>query len=76
MSDERKTMLRQLADYSHIGITFVCCIFIGFGIGWYLDHKVFDGKTSPVLSFIFLGVGIAAGFKNLWDLTRKLSDGK
>ncbi len=76
MSEERRKMFRQLADYSHIGITFVFCIIIGFGIGWYLDHKVFGGKTSPYLTFIFFGFGIAAGFKNLWELIRKISNGK
>ncbi|NOQ45286.1 MAG: F0F1-ATPase subunit [Desulfobulbaceae bacterium] len=74
MSEERREMFRQLATYSHAGLTFVFSIFIGFGIGWYLDNKVFDGKTAPYLTFIFLAFGIGAGFKNLWELTRKLSD--
>ncbi len=74
MSDERSEMFRQLAVYSHIGITFVASILVGFGIGWFLDNKVFDGKTAPILTFIFLGLGILAGFKNLWDLTRKISN--
>ncbi len=74
MSEERREMIRQLASYSQIGLTFVFSIFIGLGIGWYLDHKVFREKTTPYLTFIFLGFGIAAGFKNLWDLTRKMSD--
>ena len=74
MSEERKEMLRQLAKYSHVGMSFVFSIVIGFGIGWYLDHKVFDGRTAPYLTFIFLAFGIAAGFKNLWELTRELND--
>ena len=74
MSDDRREMFRQLAVYSHIGISFVFSILIGFGIGWYLDNKLFNGRTAPYLTFIFLAFGIAAGFKNLWDLTRKLSD--
>ena len=37
-------------------------IFIGLAIGVYLDRK-FD--TSPWLTLIFIGLGIAAGFKNL-----------
>ena len=74
MSEERKEMFRQLASYSQVGMTFVFSIFTGLGIGWYLDHKVFKEKTTPYLTFIFLGFGIMAGFKNLWDLTRKMSD--
>ena len=74
MSEESKEMFRQLAVYSHVGMTFVFSILIGFGIGWFLDNKMFAGKTSPYLTFFFLGVGILAGFKTLWDLTKKLKD--
>ncbi|MCI5209722.1 MAG: AtpZ/AtpI family protein, partial [Candidatus Electrothrix sp. ATG2] len=49
-------------------------IFVGFGIGWWLDNKLFGGQTAPWFSFIFLGFGIAAGFKHLWDLSKKISD--
>ena len=74
MSEESREMFRQLAVYSHVGMTFVFSILIGFGMGWARDNKVFDGKTSPYLTFIFLGFGIVAGFKNLWDLTQKIKD--
>lgn len=74
MSDERREMFRQLAVYSQVGMTFVFSILIGFGMGWFLDNKVFAGKTAPYLTFIFLAFGIAAGFKNLWDLTQKMKD--
>ncbi len=74
MSKESRTMFRELASYSQVGMTFVFSIFIGLGIGWYLDHKVFNGRTVPYLTFIFLGLGIAAGFKHLWDVSRKISD--
>lgn len=67
-------MFRQLATYSHVGMTFVFSILIGFGMGWALDNKVFGGKTAPYLTFVFLGFGILAGFKNLWELTRKIKD--
>jgi F0F1-type ATP synthase assembly protein I len=74
MSDERREMFRQLAIYSHVGMSFVLSIVIGFGLGWALDHKVFSGKTAPYLTFIFLAFGILAGFKNLWDLTKKIQN--
>ena len=73
MSEERREMFRQLAAYSHVGMTFVFSILIGFGMGWALDNKVFSGKTAPYLTFIFFGFGILAGFKNLWELTRKIN---
>ena len=74
MADDRREAFRQLAVYSQAGMSFVFSILIGFGMGWALDNKVFDGKTAPYLTFIFLGLGIAAGFKGLWDLTRKIKD--
>ncbi|MDD2463440.1 MAG: AtpZ/AtpI family protein [Desulfobulbus sp.] len=74
MSDERREMFRQLAVYSQVGMTFAFSIIIGFGMGWALDNKVFGGKTTPYLTFIFLALGIIAGFKNLWELTRKIQD--
>ncbi|HBI14882.1 MAG TPA: F0F1-ATPase subunit [Desulfobulbaceae bacterium] len=74
MSETRKEIFRQLGLYSHVGMSFVLSIFIGLGIGWYLDNKVFDGRTAPYLTFIFLALGIAAGFKNLWQLTKDIKD--
>ncbi|PIE57735.1 MAG: F0F1-ATPase subunit [Desulfobulbus propionicus] len=76
MSKDSREMFRQLAEYSQVGMTFVFSILVGFGIGWYLDNKVFHGKTTPYLTFVFLGIGIVAGFRTLWELTRKISDGK
>jgi len=73
MSDESRELFRQLAVYSHVGISFVFCILIGFAIGWYLDNKVFDGRTAPYLTFLFLALGIAAGFKTLWDVLQDIS---
>jgi len=74
MADGRKEMFRDLAVYSQAGMAFVFSILIGFGMGWVLDNKVFAGRTAPYLTFIFLGLGIVAGFKGLWDLTRKIND--
>jgi len=73
MSDTRKEFLRLLGIYSEVGLTVVFCIFIGLGIGWYLDNKVFGGRTAPYLTFVFLGIGIFAGFKNLWELFKRVS---
>ncbi|PIE56145.1 MAG: F0F1-ATPase subunit [Desulfobulbus propionicus] len=74
MAEDRREIIRQLAVYSNAGMSFVFSIVVGFGIGWFLDNKAFAGRTAPYLTFIFLGFGIAAGFKHLWDLTRKMTD--
>lgn len=64
-------MLKLLTDFGNIGLTMVACIFIGLGIGYFLDHKVFHEKTYPWLTLLFLAFGVAAGFKNLFLLARR-----
>ena len=63
--------MRLLGDFSTIGLTLVASVFLGLGFGYWLDTKVFNGKTSPWLTLIFLGFGIAAGFRNLYALTKR-----
>ena len=71
MSESRKEFMRLLGDFSTIGIALAASVFIGVGIGYFLDHKVFKGRTAPWFTLIFLGFGIAAGFKNLYMLTKR-----
>lgn len=72
MAGDRKEYMKLLADFSTIGMTVAFSIFIGVGFGYYLDHKVFDGRTSPWLTLIFLGFGVASAFLNLYRMaTRK-----
>jgi len=71
MSSNRKDTMRLLAQFSTIGMTMAFSIFIGVGIGYYLDHKVFGDRTSPWLTLIFLGFGVAAAFKNLYDMASR-----
>ncbi len=62
MKRETLRSIRELAYYSSIGLSVALSIFIGLGIGVYLDKK-FD--TSPYLTLIFLGLGIVAGYRNI-----------
>ncbi|HSL41525.1 MAG TPA: AtpZ/AtpI family protein [Desulforhopalus sp.] len=68
MSDVKKEFVHLLANYGHIGFTFVSAILIGLGGGIYLDQKVFDGRTAPWLTFVGLAFGIAAGYKSLLEV--------
>ena len=70
----RKTNLvspmgRAVSTASVIGLHMVVAVFIGFGIGYFLDD--FFG-SRPWLTILFLGVGIVAGFKNLIVQGKKL----
>jgi F0F1-type ATP synthase assembly protein I len=68
MSDVKKEFVKLLANYGHIGFTFVAAIVIGLAGGIYLDQKVFDGRTQPWFTFIGLAFGIAAGYKSLLEI--------
>ncbi len=68
MSGVKKEFVQLLANYGHIGFTFVASILIGLGGGIYLDQKVFDGRTSPWFTFVGLAFGIAAGYKTLFEV--------
>jgi ATP synthase protein I len=62
MKKETLRSMRELAYYSSIGFSVALSIFIGLGIGVWLDRKF---NTSPWLMLIFLGLGIAAGYRNI-----------
>ena len=62
MNKETRTWIRDLAYYSSLGFSVSLSIFIGLGIGVYLDKR-FD--TTPWLTLVFLGFGIAAGYRNI-----------
>jgi len=62
MKRETRRSIRELAYYSSLGFSVALSIFIGLFAGVYLDGK-FD--TTPWLTLIGLGFGIAAGFKNI-----------
>jgi len=68
MKRETRRYIKELGYYSSIGLSVALSIFIGLGIGLYLD-KVFD--TQPALTLIFLLLGIAAGYRNIALAIRK-----
>jgi ATP synthase protein I len=62
MNRETRRAFRELAFYSSLGFAVALSIFIGLAIGVYLD-RLWD--TQPWFTLIFLGMGIAAGFRNI-----------
>jgi ATP synthase protein I len=69
MDKETKKLFRTLGYLSTVGLAMAFSIGIGALLGHYLDGK-FD--TDPWLFFIFLGFGIAAAFRNLQYMYRRL----
>lgn len=68
MKKDTSKTLRELAYYSSLGLSVALSIFIGLFAGIWLDGK-FD--TKPVLTLVGLGLGIAAGFRNLFLAAKK-----
>jgi ATP synthase protein I len=62
MRKEKLIWMKELAYYSSIGLSLALSIFIGLAIGLYLDRR---WGSSPWLTLIFLGLGIAAGYRNI-----------
>ncbi|MCP3924770.1 MAG: AtpZ/AtpI family protein [Desulfobacterales bacterium] len=71
MKKETAKMLMDAAKHSSLGLSVALSIVIGLFLGFWLD-KVFD--TEPVLMFVFLMLGIAAGFRNIWHEIRKIKE--
>ena len=66
--NDKKSDLRALADLMVIGIMFVVSTAIGLGIGHYLDRWL---GTGPWGTLIFILLGMAAGFVNLFRTISK-----
>jgi F0F1-type ATP synthase assembly protein I len=77
MANLKKEVMRQLAHFGQLGMTFVVCIFIGFGAGYFVDQKLLSGRFAPVFMFIGLALGIAAGYRVLFHVLEqaKMKDG-
>ncbi len=63
MADNNRQLFQSLAMVSSMGISVVLAIAIGVWFGLTLD-RWFD--TKPWFFYIFLFIGIAAGFKNVY----------
>lgn len=68
ISETTREYLIILARTSSMGIAMVLATIMGLGAGWLVD-KYFG--THPWGFFIGLGVGIAAGFRNLYVIYKR-----
>lgn len=68
MKRETLRSLRELAYYSSLGLQVALSIFIGLGLGVWLDQR---WETHPWLTLIGMAAGIAAGYRNIGLAIRK-----
>ena len=72
MKQNDKEFWRGMYNLATVGINIVAATFIGLGIGWVLDNKVFHGRTSPWFTLSFLILGIIAGFRNVFLIVKEM----
>lgn len=68
MAEDRRELFKSLGFLSSVGICMVASILIGMAMGYYLDQWL---GTAPWMLLIFLGFGIASGFRNIFILTKR-----
>ena len=71
MEKETRKYIRRLAEASTIGFQVAFSIFIGLGIGVWLDKQF---GTFPWLALLFMVFGVAAGFLNYYRFIRSQQD--
>ncbi len=69
MKKENRRFYRELAFYSSLGFSIALSIVIGLALGVYLDRRF---ETHPWLTLVFIGFGIAAGFRNIALVLKKI----
>ena len=62
MKKETRKAWREFAYYSSLGLQVALSIFIGLFAGIYLDRRI---DSTPWMTLIGLGLGIAAGYRNI-----------
>jgi len=72
MENDEK-LYKQLLRFSSIGLEMGFCVAIGVGIGYFLDSYF---GTKPWFLLIFFFVGIAAAFRSLFSLLKKIGQPK
>lgn len=65
---EDRSLFRQLFTVGSVGIQFALSIFVGFGIGYYVDKFL---GTFPWFTIVFLILGIFAAFRELFRLAKR-----
>ena len=71
MDEDLKKSIKTLGYFSTIGMAMALSIALGALIGYYIDNKF---GTQPWFFFVFLALGIAAAFRNLYILYKKAKD--
>ncbi|MBF0450534.1 MAG: AtpZ/AtpI family protein [Candidatus Magnetomorum sp.] len=69
MNDDTRQFMKDIVYYSSLGFSISLAIFIGLFFGIFLDQYVLG--STPICTLIGLGLGIAAGFRNIFLAMKK-----
>jgi F0F1-type ATP synthase assembly protein I len=69
IDEDLKKTIKTLGFVSTVGLSMGIAIALGALIGYYLDKWL---DTSPWLLLVFLGFGIAAAFRNLYVMYKRI----
>lgn len=67
LGPEQRRQLKTAGRVGSVGLELVIAMLLGYFGGIWLDGKL---GTSPYLTYVGLALGIAAGFKGLYDLVK------
>jgi ATP synthase protein I len=70
MDKKDRDFWKSMYTMATVGLNMVVATFIGLGLGWVIDNKLFHGRTAPWFTLVFLLFGIIAGFKNVFMMTK------
>jgi len=71
MSKANPKKFRQLGHASMAGVMLAACIFVGTGIGIWLDRWL---GMRPWFTIVFMIMGIVAGFYNVMRIVSSLGE--
>ncbi len=66
--DSKRAAFASFLIYGSLGLEMGLSVVIGLGMGYYLDRYF---RTAPILTLVFLGFGLAAGMRRLYQLWKK-----
>jgi ATP synthase protein I len=67
-ADIDKKMIQALSSYSYLGIFFGVAVCLGLFAGHWADRR---WHTEPWLTLVGVVIGVAAGFRELYRLSKK-----
>lgn len=67
--DKKNDTVKSMLSYSALGLEMGLCVAIGLAIGYFLDKHFL---TYPVMSIIFMIIGILAALKSIYTLAKKM----